>query len=211
MPMNILRILIIICLLLLISCGNGADMAKETDYETTKKMMVDILQTEDGKKALSEVLNDDAMKQRLVIDSDAIKDAFKEQFTSENSSSIWENYFKDPGFVDSFAKSMEKEHIEMLKRAMNDAEFQKKIMEIYQDPELISHFLTVLKSQSFREHLEKLIEQSLDTPSFQGKVKEMVEQSSDNGAAKESSDEKDQGESDDDTNKDSEDNKTENQ
>src|SRR5690625_1371543 len=88
MRMNIWYSLITICLLLLISCSNNAETAKETDYETTKKMIVDILQTEDGKKALSEVLNDDAMKQRLVIDSDTVKDALKEQFISEQGSEM---------------------------------------------------------------------------------------------------------------------------
>src|SRR5690625_661291 len=88
MSMNILRGFIITCLLLLISCSNNAETSKDVDYETTKQMMVDILQTEDGKKALSEVLNDDAMKQRLVIDSDAVKNALKEQFVSEQGSEI---------------------------------------------------------------------------------------------------------------------------
>lgn len=186
MRMNIWYSLITICLLLLISCSNNAETAKETDYETMKKMIVDILQTEDGKKALSEVLNDDAMKQRLVIDSDTVKDALKEQFISEQGSEMWANYFKDPVFVESFADALEKEHIEMLKRAMNDAAFQKQVMEIIQDPALSEHFLTILKSQAYREHVEKLIEESLETPSFQGKVKKMIEKNSTDSSGGES-------------------------
>jgi|SRR5690625_572737 len=216
MSMNILRGFIITCLLLLISCSNNAETSKDVDYETTKQMMVDILQTEDGKKALSEVLNDDAMKQRLVIDSDAVKNALKEQFVSEQGSEIWANYFKDPSFVESFASSLEKEHIEMLKRAMNDSTFQRQMMEIFQDPGLSDHFLTILKSQAYREHLEKLIEQTLETPSFQGKVKKMIEQSEDDVSSDDSTEDEQNAKSDqvekaDDTNKKSDDEMEENE
>lgn len=176
MRFNSLRHVMILLFLLLVSCNNHTEPSKDQEYETTKQMMVDILQTEDGKKALSEVLNDDAMKQRLVIDSDAVKDALNEQLGSEKGSTIWANYFNDPVFVESFAKSFEKEHLEMLQRAMNDASFQKQMLEMMQDPELISYYLTILKSQSFRAHLEELIEQNFDTPAFQAKIKKIIEQ-----------------------------------
>jgi|SRR5690625_794021 len=176
MRFNSLWLVMILLFILLVSCNNQTEPSKDQEYETTKQMMVDILQTEDGKKALSEVLNDDDMKQRLVIDSDTIKDALNEQLGSEKGSTIWANYFEDPVFVESFAKSFEKEHLEMLQRAMNDPSFQKQMLEVMQDPELISYYLTILKSQSFRAHLEELIEQNFDTPAFQAKIKKMIEQ-----------------------------------
>lgn len=176
MRVNLWLVMITTCFVLLISCSNNTEPTKELDYDATKKMIVDILQTEDGKKALSEVLNDDTMKQRLVIDSDTMRDALKKQLLAEEGKEVWAQYFKDPDFVESFASSLEKEHIDMLKRAMNDPAFQKQMIETFQDPALSEHYLTILKSQAFREHLEKLIEQSLNTPSFQGKIKKMIDE-----------------------------------
>src|SRR5690625_2761817 len=180
----------VIFFMLLLSCSSNTEPAKEADYETTKKMIVDILQTEDGKKALSEVLNDDEMKQRLVIDSDTVKDALKEQLLADEGKEVWTDYFKDPEFADIFASSLEKEHIELLKRIMNDAAFQKQIIEVFQDPALSEHLLTILKSQSFREHLESLIIQNLNTPSFQAKVKLMIEESNMDESSKKDGDNK---------------------
>lgn len=38
------------------------------DYDQIKKMVVDILKIDDGKKVIKELLNDDVMNEVLVID-----------------------------------------------------------------------------------------------------------------------------------------------
>jgi len=184
MMVNFRRISMMLVIFLMVACGNNTESTQEADYEKTKKMIVDILQTEDGKKALNEVLNDDAMKHHLVIDSDTVRNALREQLVSEKGSEIWANYFSDPMFVESFAKSFEKEHIDLIQRALNDPAFQKQFIEIIQDPELIDHFLSMMKSTNFRTHLETLIEQTLDTPAFQGKILKMIQQTEKSGEGK---------------------------
>ena len=37
------------------------------DYEETKKMVVDILKTDDGKKAIQQVMSDEKMKSELIM------------------------------------------------------------------------------------------------------------------------------------------------
>lgn len=174
MPHSLQKLLSILCLVLLIACTNTPEQAKDREYETTKQMIVDILQTEEGKKALSEILNDEAMKQRLVIESDIVKNAISDQLLSDEGQAVWTNYFNDPKFSASFAAAMEPEHIALFKKMMHDAEFQQQMIELMQDPELMNHLIVQLQSQAFRAHLEKIIEQALETPAFQEKINEMV-------------------------------------
>jgi len=163
-----------ISLLFLTACNGGQTSPKDSDYDTTKKMIVDILQTEDGKKVLREIMTDEKMKEQLVIESDVVKDSINNVLTSEKGQKMWINLFKDPTFVTEFAKSMDDEQMKLVKRLMNDADFQKKMIEILQNPEITEQMLGVMKSQQFRAHMEEIIQQTLETPLFQEKIKETL-------------------------------------
>lgn len=156
------------------ACTEDKKAGKETDYDTTKKMVVDILQTEDGKKALKELMTDDEMKKELIIDSDVVKNTIDQVLVSEKGKEMWSTLFKDPTFVENFAKSLTEEHKKLMKSLMNDAEFQKQMLELLQDPEMNKQMLSLMKSQEFRSHLEETIQQTLETPSFQAKIKEIL-------------------------------------
>src|SRR5690625_7359039 len=113
-------------------------------------MIVDILQTEDGKKVLREIMTDEKMKEQLVIESDVVKDSINNVLTSEKGQKMWINLFKDPTFVTEFAKSMDDEQMELVKRLMNDADFQKKRIKILQNHKITKKKLEVIKSQKFQ-------------------------------------------------------------
>lgn len=174
--MQRIRFIIIITLFifLLTACSTGDDANKMPDYDTTKKMVVDILQTEDGKKALHEIMSDDKMKQHLVIDSDVVKEAINTMLVSEKGTEMWSKMFKDATFVESFAKSMSDEQKKLFKKIMYDPDFQEQALELLQNPEIDKQMLTVMKSQEFRAHLEETISQTLETPLFQVKVAELL-------------------------------------
>lgn len=175
MPRIMLVFILSIIMTILNACGGGdTTTGKDSEYDTTKKMIVDILQTEDGKKALIEILNDENMKQQLVIESEVVRQSINEMLASDKGSDMWTKLFKDPTFVEGFADSMEKEHIKLLKSLMNDSEFQKQMLEILQNPEITDQMLTLLKSQQFRAHLEETIQQTLGTPLFQAKITEVL-------------------------------------
>lgn len=163
-----------ISLILLTACGGNQTSSKDADYDTTKKMIVDILQTEDGKKVLREIMTDEKMKDQLVIESDVVKDSINNVLVSEKGKQMWINLFKDPTFVTEFAKSMDDEQMKLVKRLMNDADFQKQMLELLQNPEITEQMLKVMKSQQFRSHMEETIQQTLETPLFQEKIKETL-------------------------------------
>jgi spore germination protein D len=156
------------------ACTDEANPGKEPDYEATKKMVVDILQTEDGKKALKELMTNEEMKKQLVMESDVVKNAIDEVLTSEKGKEMWSKLFEDSAFVESFAKSMAEEQKKLMKDLMSDAEFQKQMLELLQDPEMDKQMLKLMKSQEFRSHLEETIQQTLETPLFQAKIKEIL-------------------------------------
>ncbi|MEC5425976.1 spore germination lipoprotein GerD [Virgibacillus sp. C22-A2] len=161
-------------IILISACNGGNASGEEADYEKTKKMVVDILQTEDGKKALGEVMADEKLKQELVIQSDVVKDSINETLVSEKGKEMWTKLFEDPKFVEGYAKSMEDEHKKLMKSLMNDSDYQAQMLELLQNPEITDQMLSVLKSQQFRSHLEETIQQTLETPLFQAKIQEIL-------------------------------------
>lgn len=158
---------------MLTSCSSGSN-EYNADYEETKKMVVDILQTDDGKKAIQKMMQEDDMKRQLVIDSDIVQASIKDTFTSHASKEMWKKLFNDTEFAATFAEVMAEEQKELFKKLMNDATFQKSMLELLQNPEISNQTLSILKGQQFREHLETAIEETLNAPLFQLKVKEWL-------------------------------------
>src|SRR5699024_9522986 len=130
--------------------------------------------TEDGKKAIQEVIADEKMKKELVIQSEIVKDSINETLVSQDGTEMWTNLFKDPSFVDGFVKSTEDGQKELMKSLMHDAQFQKQMIDLFQNPEMRKQTLTVMKGQQFREHLDETIQQTLDSPLFQAKIEKTL-------------------------------------
>lgn len=159
---------------LVTACGGNQSGQEQTDYEQTKKMVVDILQTEDGKKALMEILKEEQLKQELVIESDVVKSSINEALVSDKGKEMWKTLFEDPSFVKGYTDAIQDEQTKWLKDMMNDAEYQEKMLELIQNPEISAMILSLLKSQQFRSHLEETIQQTLETPLFQAKIQEIL-------------------------------------
>lgn len=196
---------IFICFVILVGCSNESTQ-QDVDYEKTKKMVVDILQTDEGKKALHEIMADEKMKQHLIMESDAVKNAISETLGTEKGTEMWKKLFEDPEFVKTFTESMAEEQKKLFKTLMNDADFQKQMLELLQNPEITKQTLTLMKSQQFREHLEETIQQTIESPLYQSKIQDILlkaaskkekkesdkeNQSDENGGSNEQSDSKD--------------------
>lgn len=186
--------LISLFILIATACTEDVKSGKETDYDTTKKMVVDILQTEDGKKALKELMTDEEMKKELIIESDIVKNAIDQVLTSEKGKEMWSKLFEDPTFLEKFATSMSEEQKKLMKSLMNDSEFQKQMLELLQDPEMNKQMLSLMKSQEFRAHLEETIQETLETPLFQAKITEILLKAAEKQSQEQSDSEGEKGE-----------------
>jgi len=167
---------IILCFTLFISTGclKGESQSNDHSYDTTKKMVLDIIQTDDGKKALVEVLSEEELKDALILDNDVVKQTILEVLNSEEGAKTWSQYFSDPNFAQEFASSMEDSHKNLINTLMNDANFQKHFLDVLQNPEVSLQMVSALKSQQFREHLEQSIEEALNSPAFQANITETL-------------------------------------
>lgn len=173
--MNHKILILILSILFLAACNSGAASGnQEAEYDSTKKMVVDILQTDEGKKTLQQVLAEEDMKKELVMNTEVVKDSIDSALTSDKAKEMWQTLFEDPKFVESYTKSVEDAQMEMIKKLMDDSKFQEKMLELLRDPKMDEQMLTVLKSQEFRSHLETTIQETLESPTFQAKMQDIL-------------------------------------
>lgn len=161
-------------LLLAAGCAPSESGGGQVDYEETKKMVVDILKTDDGKKAIQEVMGDDGMKQKLIMDQPVVTDTIEKTLTSEKGMDFWKKSFEDPKFAESVAKSMKKENEQLLKNLMKDPEYKGMMMEVMKDPELEKELTSLLKSKEYREHLQKVMSETFESPLFKAKLQALI-------------------------------------
>src|SRR5699024_644371 len=89
--------------------------------------------------------------------------------------------FDDPAFATSFMSATKEGQEKLYKHLMNDHSFQKKKMELLQNPEMSEQTLTLLKSQQSREHLEETIKETINYTLFQEKMMKEAEKSNEKG------------------------------
>lgn len=160
--------------LFLAACSDQPAARQDASYDETKKMVVDILQTDEGKKALSDVITDDKVKAQLVMDSDDTKKTIADTLTSDKGKEMWATLFKDPDFRAGFAESMEAEQTKLIKALMHDPDYQKQMLELLQNPEIKELNLQTLKGEKFRSHLQETIQQTMQTPAFQKQMHDLL-------------------------------------
>ncbi|WP_110113921.1 spore germination lipoprotein GerD [Bacillus sp. CGMCC 1.16541] len=162
------------CALFLSACAPQDEEGNSMDYDQTKKMVVDILKTDDGKKAIQEVLKDEEVKKDLVMDQTVVKETISSTLTSEKGIDFWKQTFSDPKFAETFAKSVQKEQEELMKKLMKDPEYQSSLMEILKNPEMEKQVTEVLKGQEFRAHLQKVMTETFQSPLYQAKIQDLL-------------------------------------
>ncbi|MFC3885332.1 spore germination lipoprotein GerD [Bacillus songklensis] len=158
----------------LTSCAPAEQGGERMDYDQTKKMVVDILKTDEGKKAIEQVMKDEKMKQALIMDQAVVKDTIQNTLTSEKGTDFWKTTFSDPKFAESFAKSLQKEQENVIKQLMKDPDFQKSLIEVLQNPEMEKQMLTVLRSQEYRAHLQKIMTETFESPIYKAKIQDLL-------------------------------------
>lgn len=163
-------LLSVFCLLLLVSCAPKEQGGQQLDYEQTKKMVVDILKTDDGKKAIEEIMADEKFKQTLVMDQAIVAQSIEQALTSEKGVEFWKKAFEDPKFVEAFAKSMQVEHEKLIKNLMKDPEYQAMMIDILKNPEIEKEVATLLKSQEYRKYLQTVVSETFESPLYQAKL-----------------------------------------
>ncbi|MBP3038183.1 spore gernimation protein GerD [Bacillaceae bacterium Marseille-Q3522] len=163
----------LLSLFLLTSC-NQDDTGGNVDYEQTKKMTVDILKTDEGKKAIQEILADEQMKQQLIMDQAIVSNTIASTLTSEAGTEFWKKSFEDPKFAEAMATGMKTENEELLKSLMKDPDYQKMMLDLLKDPDFEKVISDTLKSQEYRKHLQEVITETFESPLFKAKLQDVL-------------------------------------
>ncbi|WP_028390426.1 spore germination lipoprotein GerD [Bacillus cihuensis] len=169
-------ILLLFSMFCLVGSGctqSGTSVAK-MDYEETKKMVVDILKTDDGKKAIQDVLSDESIKSKLILDQDVVTKAVETTITSDKGQKFWENSFKDPKFAANYAKSLKKEHEQLLKDLAKDPNYREMITDIMKEPGFQTEINKLLKSNEIRSIYKETLLETMDSPLVKAKMQDIL-------------------------------------
>ncbi|MDP4086750.1 MAG: spore germination lipoprotein GerD [Bacillota bacterium] len=168
-------LLLLLMMGILTSCSSSdTGTGGQLDYEQTKKMVVDILKTDEGKKAIQDIMSDDKMKQKLVMDQKVVTDTIQQTLTSDKATEFWKKTFSDPKFASSVANNMKGENEKLLKDLMNDPEYRNMMIQVFKEPEIQKQMADALKSKEYRENLQKVITETVESPLFKVKMQDLL-------------------------------------
>lgn len=172
----LLGTMLLLSTMLLSSCAPMKNQSSSPDYEETKKMVIDILQTEDGKKAIQEVLSEKETKQKMLMDEPFIQSTIEETLLQDDNKKQWQTFMASPEFASKYAKQMEDQHKKLIKDLMKDPDYQKSMMDILQDPEMEKQILQMTKSTEFKKQTMNVIKEAMQSPHFRLELLELLKQ-----------------------------------
>ena len=179
------RVAFLLTSLFIICSGcSGTNTTEEMDYEKTKKMVVDILKTDDGKKAITDLLSDESVKSELIMNQDIVKKTVEETLTSDKGKQFWEKAFKDPKFTAAYAKALKTEHKRLMKELTKDAAYRAMITEIMKEPDLQKEFTKLLKTNEMRKIYKDLIIETGESPLVEAKMEDLLQKAATKAAEK---------------------------
>lgn len=167
--------LLLILMLFLSACNQ--EKASTMSYEEIKKIMIDSLQTEDGKKALRKLLEDPSFRELLVLEHDEVKKATEATLLSKEAEDFWKKTFEDPKFKETVAKSMQKQQQDIMKELIKDPTFQKDMEAFFGQPDMQKQLETILKSSNMRKEMEDVVKETIESPLMQAKWQELIRKS----------------------------------
>ncbi|WP_096438248.1 spore germination lipoprotein GerD [Alteribacter populi] len=158
--------LLVFCLLAFTGCAAMEEQNTQPDYESTKKMMVDMLKTDEGKQAIQEILQDEQVRQSIILDQAFVKDTIESTLTTEQGKGFWEEMMKDTEFTKSLAESMQEENEQVLKGLMKDPEYQGMLIDVMKDPEMEDEYLELMQSKEYRTQVMNIMTEAFESPYF---------------------------------------------
>nr|WP_282943678.1 spore germination lipoprotein GerD [Paenibacillus sp. RC67] len=165
----------------LTSCGSDkqASQSQSGGYKDTKTMVLDILKTEDGKKAIMTALSggsgggsggssqsEGQMKLLSAGDSQQIQLAVKDVLTDTSNNKFLQSVMTDPKFAGQFAKAIQKDTKQLQKDLMKDPDYQKSLMDAMKNPDFEKMLMDAMKGPQYRQQMKTVMQESLQSPLF---------------------------------------------
>ncbi len=137
-------------------------------------MVVDALQTEEGKKALRDTLGDPTFQKMLVLEQEVVKQSVETSLLSEEGKGFWEHSMENPKFMEAMAKSMTDQQKELMKQLMTDPDYMKEWEEFWKQPTQQQELGKLLKSSELRDEMKKVVEETIQNPVWKAYWQELV-------------------------------------
>ncbi|WP_353948737.1 spore germination lipoprotein GerD [Sporolactobacillus sp. Y61] len=158
-----------IILIILSGCGE-----ETSTYKDSKRMVLDMLRTDEGRDTLKEMLQDKELRSAVVMNDTTVKQTIIETLTTDEGHKVWQELLEDPDFSRKLAKTMEKENEQLLKKMMKDPDYQGMMIDILKDPELQKGYLELQKTKPFRKQMEKILQETVAGPMFQKELSDAI-------------------------------------
>jgi spore germination protein D len=176
-------IAVILSIVVLTSCGSGGSNASSTDqtYNNTKTMVLDILKSDDGKKAMMTAVQGTGdgggpqIKQLTAGDAKMLQVAVKNVLTSPENKNMMEVLVKNPQFAGDFAKAIQQDTKQIHKDLMKDPEYQKYMLDLMKNPQFQTVLMDSAKTIPFRQQMKMVTQETLQSPLFQGQLLKLME------------------------------------
>ena len=156
-------------------CNAVKSPSSSPDYKELKQMVIDIMQTEDGKKAIRETAGQSGGDKKLALGDTEVKKIVQDQFFSNENTIKLKEMYQDPKFTSQLGKTFKKENEGVIKDLMKDPEYRKMLLETMNDPEYQKMVLDVMKSTAYRKQMMAVIKESLESPLFQEDLLKLME------------------------------------
>lgn len=159
--------------------GEQSSSSSQMGYKEMKTMVVDILKSDDGKKAVEEALTSSSdgssvsglsMKMMPLQTTEQIRLAVKDTITAPEYQKEIEKIMTDPTFAGEFAKAINTQSKELHLQLIKDPTYQKSIEEIMKSPEMMKMFLDLTKTSDYRKQSMTIMQEAMQNPLFRMEV-----------------------------------------
>ncbi|TXK78072.1 spore germination lipoprotein GerD [Paenibacillus sp. N3.4] len=151
-------------------------------------MILDILKSDDGKKAISaankSIMNGDVganalsgqsqIKLLSANESLQLQMAVKDVLTAKENNQFLQEMMKDPKFAGDFAKAIQKDTKQMFKDLLKDPEYQKSLVDTMKNPEYEKMTLDIMKTAPYRQQMMTVMEDSIQSPLFRAHLVDLL-------------------------------------
>jgi len=155
--------LLTFCLITACGAGGGQQQGKASpDYKEVKSMVIDILKTDEGKRAVQETVK----KESMSLDGVKIQSSVEKALTDPKNQEGFKEMMKDPKVAAAFAKAIQDEHKKLLKEMMKDPEYQQLLIKTLKDPKAQENLLHVMNTPSYKQQTMSVMKDAMQSPMF---------------------------------------------
>ena len=140
-------------------------------------MVIDAVQTEDGKKAIRQLLEDPSFRELIILEHDQIETAINTTLLSKEAEDFWKKTYEDPKFKEAMAKSLKEQQTDIMKDLIKNASYQEELVKFFGQADMQKELEKILKGATLRKQMEEVVMETLQDPLLQTQWIEIIKKS----------------------------------